>query len=374
MIREQFGTNTPLYHNRHFNNRGQLYDVRLGTNGGDEWTWNRGALRIYNNASYIVGNGGTNNNGNVYRVDHFVPLNDAASSWFMPVDYYGFDELNRITGIWEQTYDSTGYANYNALNQTYTYDRYGNRTVSGTLNVVSPSFKYVPASNRQKAPTDTDTDATTDKMRYDAVGNLIKDTHTQTTNSGDRTYDINNQMLSAVGLNGLLDSYAYDAAGHRIRRSINNGSSNWWQVYGIGGEVVAEYAAGANPNAPLKEYGYRQGEMLIVGDVGAGCTTRWLVTDQVGTPRILADATGTLAGISRHDYLPFGEELYAGVGGRDFTKGYTGDCVRDKFVGYERDAETGLDYAEARYYDSVYGRFTSVDPAMGSARKSMPQS
>ncbi|MBS1809054.1 MAG: ParB N-terminal domain-containing protein [Acidobacteria bacterium] len=125
---------------------------------------------------------------------------------------------------------------------------------------------------------------------------------------------------------------------------------------------------------PLKEYGYRQGELLIVGDAGAGCVTRWLVTDQVGTPRILADATGSLAGISRHDYLPFGEELTAGYGGRTNAQGYTGDCVRDKFVGYERDAETGLDYAEARYHGSVYGRFTSVDPAMGSARKSMPQS
>jgi RHS repeat-associated protein len=81
-----------------------------------------------------------------------------------------------------------------------------------------------------------------------------------------------------------------------------------------------------------------------------------------------------LANISRHDYLPFGEELTAGYGGRTSGHGYTGDCVRDKFVGYERDAETGLDYAEARYHGAVYGRFTSVDPALGSARKSLPQS
>jgi hypothetical protein len=33
-----------------------------------------------------------------------------------------------------------------------------------------------------------------------------------------------------------------------------------------------------------------------------------------------------------------------------------------------------LDYAEARYHGAVYGRFTSVDPALGSARKSLPQS
>ena len=112
--------------------------------------------------------------------------------------------------------------------------------------------------------------------------------------------------------NGLLDTYGYDAAGHRVRRSINNGATNWWQVYGIGGELVAEYAAGANPTSPGKEYAYRLGELLVVGDVGA-CTTRWLVTDQVGTPRILADATGTLAGVSRHDYLPFGEDKWYAI-------------------------------------------------------------
>jgi len=33
---------------------------------------------------------------------------------------------------------------------------------------------------------------------------------------------------------------------------------------------------------------------------------------------------------------------------------------------YERDTETNLDYAQARYYGGVYGRFTSPDPIAGS--------
>ncbi|MBX3279789.1 MAG: RHS repeat-associated core domain-containing protein, partial [Acidobacteria bacterium] len=33
-----------------------------------------------------------------------------------------------------------------------------------------------------------------------------------------------------------------------------------------------------------------------------------------------------------------------------------------KYTGYERDGETGLDYAGARYFDSKPGRFTSTDP------------
>ena len=37
------------------------------------------------------------------------------------------------------------------------------------------------------------------------------------------------------------------------------------------------------------------------------------------------------------------------------------DSVRQKFTGYERDDETGLDFAQARYYSNVQGRFTSID-------------
>ncbi len=85
----------------------------------------------------------------------------------------------------------------------------------------------------------------------------------------------------------------------------------------------------------------------------------------VGTPRIILDQSGSLATTTRHDYLPFGEELYAG--GRTAANGYTNnDGTRQKFTGYERDNETGLDYAHARYDANAQGRFTSPDPLFGS--------
>jgi RHS repeat-associated protein len=62
-------------------------------------------------------------------------------------------------------------------------------------------------------------------------------------------------------------------------------------------------------------------------------------------------------------YFPFGEELSAGLGGRTTSQGYSGtDNNRFKFTTYERDNETGLDYAKNRYFSSTQGRFTSVDP------------
>jgi RHS repeat-associated protein len=79
--------------------------------------------------------------------------------------------------------------------------------------------------------------------------------------------------------------------------------------------------------------------------------------------------------VSRHDYLPFGEELYAGVGGRTTGLGYTAsDNVRQKFTAKERDTETGLDYFLARYYASQQGRFASIDPSLASGRAHLPQS
>jgi RHS repeat-associated protein len=74
------------------------------------------------------------------------------------------------------------------------------------------------------------------------------------------------------------------------------------------------------------------------------------------------DQTGDLANVKRHDYLPFSEELIAPISGRTTAQGYAGDGVRHQFTSYERDNETGLDFAQARYYGSSKGRFTSADP------------
>jgi len=47
--------------------------------------------------------------------------------------------------------------------------------------------------------------------------------------------------------------------------------------------------------------------------------------------------------------------------------------VRQGYTGYEQDTESGLDFAQARYYNSAHGRFTSVDPLTASANIKNPQ-
>jgi RHS repeat-associated protein len=72
----------------------------------------------------------------------------------------------------------------------------------------------------------------------------------------------------------------------------------------------------------------------------------------------------------RHDFIPFGEEIQQGVGGRTAGLNYgTSDDIKQKFTSKERDVESGLDYFEARYYSSAQGRFTSPDEFKGGGAR-----
>jgi RHS repeat-associated protein len=115
-------------------------------------------------------------------------------------------------------------------------------------------------------------------------------------------------------------------------------------------------------------------EVEVMAGTGPVPGVKWLVQDHLGSTRMVVDYTGSLAGIKRHDFAPFGEELVAGPGIRSGSNGYSGDAVRQKFGSKERDIETGLDYFIARYHSPVQGRFTSVDPENAGSDPEDPQS
>jgi RHS repeat-associated protein len=134
------------------------------------------------------------------------------------------------------------------------------------------------------------------------------------------------------------------------------------------------YTSSVSPTYPLNADTslYSNGSTLnnakISGNLSSGGagTVHWLVPDQLGTPRMILDQTGTLANVKRHDYLPFGEEIVGTLSGRGSSTGYGGgDGVRQQFTLKERDNETGLDYFSARYFSSVQGRFLSPDEFSG---------
>jgi len=483
MTKEQFGTDPALYNKLFYNSRGQLSEIREGTSytGPTDTGWERGAIINFYGACWGMCGGSnsttpmTDNNGNLKRQETYIP--NGGPTFAQTFDY---DSLNRLQRVTEGS----------SWQQEYIYDPYGNRTIHQTSTwgsgINKKDFTVNTANNRLGVPT-----GQTGALTYDNAGNLTNDTYT---GAGSRTYDAENRMTTAWGGNNQSQIYTYNANGQRTRRKVDGVET--WQIYGFGGELLAEYAANAAVTTPQKEYGYRNGQLLITATVnaagwgappsytgpnplstsdqiklenltelrsavnqlrqhaglssfsftvdpspdhsttvkadhirqlrtaleqartalglstggyahptltentswiyaidfqelrnqiasawnsGSGVDIRWLMTDQLGTPRMVFDKTGALANMSRHDYLPFGEELFAGTGGRTSDQGYPTspnaiDAARQKFTQKERDNETGLDYFGARYYASLQGRFTSVDPLMASASTTDPQS
>src|SRR5204862_411919 len=117
--------------------------------------------------------------------------------------------------------------------------------------------------------------------------------------------------------------------GRRVKKVV--GSTTTIFVYNAGGQLIAEYAT---------------------PDVVSTNGLSYLTSDHLGSTRVVTDINGYVA--SRHDYLPFGEEIDTAHVPSGLNYG-TVDGERQKFTGKERDTESGLDYFLARYYSSTQG-------------------
>ena len=105
-----------------------------------------------------------------------------------------------------------------------------------------------------------------------------------------------------------------------------------------------------------------------------GTPTCYITWDHLGSTRLVTDANG--AAQMRYDYLPFGQEIPAGVDGRaSGSGGYLGspDFLNPKFTGQIRDEETGLDFFNVRHMSGSQGRFQSPDQPNAGSRLRDPQ-
>jgi RHS repeat-associated protein len=153
------------------------------------------------------------------------------------------------------------------------------------------------------------------------------------------TYDAEDRQVTATGA-GAAAQYVYDGEGRRVQKLLGGVATNY--VYDAEGQLAAEYA----PQPAASD---------------CGTPICYFTEDHLGSTRLLTDQNGNVA--KRFDYLPFGEEIFAGVGGRTATEGYLAapDPLNPKFTGKIHDNETGLDFMEARYFSSAQGRFTIPD-------------
>ncbi|MEK6300492.1 MAG: RHS repeat-associated core domain-containing protein [Acidobacteriota bacterium] len=303
---------------------GAAKSLRLGNSKWEHTTFNSRlqplqiGLGISSSDSSILqldyGYGTTTNNGNVLSQNIVIGGTTISQN-------YSYDALNRL---------QTASENSGAVwSQTYGYDRYGNRWVSNsfgyTLSSLTPQSQgaFNAANNRLFASV------------YDGAGNQTGDVQSRAF-----TYDAENRQTT---FNATAGQYFYDGDGRRVKKIDNLGTTVF--VYNAGGQLIAEYHS--DPVPPP----------------GGGGGTSYLTSDHLGSTRVVTKQDGTVK--ARYDYLPFGEELGAGVGQRTTGLGYSlADSTKQKFTQKERDTESGLDYFLARYYSSAQGRFTSPDPYM----------
>jgi RHS repeat-associated protein len=109
-------------------------------------------------------------------------------------------------------------------------------------------------------------------------------------------------------------------------------------------------------------------QTLVAGNcatsVGAA-TVKYVFSDSQGSTRALLDGNGNV--LVRHDYLPSGEELWAGIGMRTGAQKFGAmDQSRSRYGLTAKDEATGLDHTWFRKYEGNSGRWTTPDPSGGA--------
>ncbi len=311
-----------------FNSRLQPTQIALGTTPG---TTDKLKLEY--------GYGTTANNGNVLSQTITVPT-VGQNTGFVAVQGYNYDSLNRLKDATEMVTPDGG-SQVQTWKQTYTFDRYGNRRfdlTGGSTTFPNPSCTEavcnptVSASNNRLTSTG---------WLYDAAGNTTRDGNYQTF-----TYDAENKQVEVKNSSSVtVGKYWYDGDEKRVKKVVPSTGEVTIFVYDAAGKLVAEYSTVVASAEDAK--------------------VAYLTNDHLGSPRINTDRDGAVT--SRHDYHPYGEEIVTSQ--RTSHEEYTPDSVRKQFTGYERDRETGLDFAEARMYSKSSGRFTSADPLLFETKR-----
>ena len=229
----------------------------------------------------------------------------------------------------------------------YEYDRWGNRTKlwTNTAGKGSPRQTVSLATQTGTIPNNRIASVTDSGVPQtyvtDLAGNVTSDGHTY-------AYDVASRIVS---VNSTLGTYAYDVANRRTKKTTGGSTTHYvWD----GGHVIGEYNGATG--APLVEYLYAGGAM-IARDTGNGTTTNvpnYYHSDRLSI-RAITDGSGNVVWSGAHD--PYGEDV-----------GSTGPAAnKHRFTTYERDSESGTDYAVNRQYASGVGRFLRPDPVSGIA-------
>jgi RHS repeat-associated protein len=251
--------------------------------------------------------------------------------------------------------------------EQYKYNEVGN-----ILSVVhlaatgwTRDYEYAPDSNRlQRTSQPRDPDPTTLSGVYlhDANGNMSQMPHLSTI-----SWDHANRMQSVDLGGGGTAFYTYDGAGVRVRKVIEHqGASIDQRIYLDTFEIFrSQITAGVTEERETLHVmsGSELASLVETKTVNAGARlaaptpqSRFQLRGHLGSTNIESDPNGNL--ISYEEYFPFGAtSFHSADGSLDLS------AKRYRYIGRERDDETGLYHLGARQYAPWLGRWTRPDPS-----------
>lgn len=292
--------------------------------------------------------------------DRLMSISDAQGSNSVFSASYGRDNANQLTSDSSATSTIGSYA-YNALNQVC-YAGSSNQTACSSPPTGSTPYSYDAGDNltqngaAQQAFNGADevcwTGATAGSCAspppgattytYDPRGNRTSATPAAG-GAVTLSYDQGNRLTGY----GTSATYTYNADGLRMSKTVSGATSQFvWD------------AAAAVPLV-LKD----GTTAYIYGPAGqpleqiSGSTVLWLHHDQLGSTRLVTDTSGATQ--ATYTYEPYGK-LIASTGPANTAL---------RFAAQYQDAESGLSYMRARYYDPLTGQFISVDPVGAQTRE-----
>jgi len=243
---------------------------------------------------------------------------------------WSYDGIYRLTGetISQDPTKNNGSA-------TYTLDPVGNRLAESSSLPGIESGSFGPYNANDQLP----------QENYDANGN------TTATGGKTFTYDSENHLMS---MNGTV-RMVYDGDGNRVAKTVN-GVTTQYLVDDLNPTGYAQVVEEVVNGAVEREYTYglqRISQNQLVGNVW---TPSFYQYDGAGSVRQLTNASGIVTD----------EYLYDAFGNAFTKQGTTPNNYL--YRGEQYDADLGLYYLRARYYNPGTGRFLSRDPLDGQAK------
>jgi len=283
-----------------------------------------------------------------------------------PTVNYSYDNTNRLTQVTQGTatitltYDAAGRRSSlsfpNTVVAEYTYDNASQLTAVtyklGTTELGKLTYTYDAAGQRTNVGGSyarTGLPQTVSSATYDAANrqtafagqSLTYDLNGNLTNDGSNTYSWNaRNQLTSITASALTASFAYDAFGNRISKTVNSSTSS----YLYDGVNVVQELSGTTPTANIITGGID--EVFLRTD-GAGAWSP--LTDALGSTLALTDSTGAVQ--TQYTYEPFGKTTVTGVANGN----------SNHYSGRENDG-TSLYFYRGRYYSPTLQRFISEDP------------